>query len=76
MVHDHIWAEAGMRTDCGLSGMLCIGCLERRIGRTLTKADFTSAGVNDLANPLHTARLKDRLTTATSRQLARQATLW
>lgn len=41
MVHDAIWtaARAGY-------GYLCIECLERRIGRQLARADFTSAPVN------------------------------
>lgn len=35
MVHDHLWAQAGT-TD----GFLCIGCLERRLGRRLQSRDF------------------------------------
>src|SRR5215813_2211105 len=31
MVHDALWRKAKMR-----SGFLCIGCLERRLGRMLT----------------------------------------
>lgn len=42
MVHGHIWAQAG---GCG-RGHLCIGCLEARIGRKLTSADFTEAAIN------------------------------
>jgi hypothetical protein len=40
--------------------ILCIGCLEARIGRTLTADDFTDAPVN---NPDETMseRLRDRL---------------
>ena len=29
------------------TGMLCIGCLESRIGRTLVKSDFTNAHINN-----------------------------
>jgi hypothetical protein len=43
-VHDEIWAAAGMPFE----GFLCIGCLESRLGRTLTRADFDDAPVNDL----------------------------
>jgi hypothetical protein len=41
MVHDHIW-------DGVVSGhgMLCIGCLEKRLGRRLNADDFTAAPVN------------------------------
>ena len=67
MVHDEVWAQAGMPPT--RSGYLCIGCLERRLRRRLTPADFTDAGVNDLtirATPRYawsyrTRRLRDRL---------------
>jgi hypothetical protein len=35
MVHNDVWAKAGMQ-----DGFLCIGCLEQRLGRPLTGADF------------------------------------
>jgi hypothetical protein len=38
-VHDHVWRAAGM-TDW--SGCLCVGCLEKRIGRRLTPDDFSN----------------------------------
>jgi hypothetical protein len=42
---------------------LCIGCLERRISRRLTRADFSDASVNALDDdhPLRSRRLLDRL---------------
>ena len=40
MVHDHLWPIGK------LDGMLCIGCLETRIGRQLTPDDFTDASCN------------------------------
>jgi hypothetical protein len=42
-VHAGVWANAGMT-----SGFLCIGCLERRLDRRLTRDDFDNAAVNDL----------------------------
>jgi hypothetical protein len=36
-VHNHIWSAAGMD---GFGGCLCIGCLERRLGRELIPDDF------------------------------------
>jgi hypothetical protein len=36
LVKDELWAASG-----GGDGMLCLACLERRIGRELTLADFT-----------------------------------
>ena len=55
-VHDEIWKVAGMD-----SGFLCIGCLERRIGRRLGPADFTDYPINDPTDPWHTPRLASRL---------------
>jgi hypothetical protein len=54
MVHHELWAQAGMTT-----GLLCIGCLERRLGRTLTAADFTPWLIN-LPSPWDTPRLAAR----------------
>lgn len=41
MVHDGIWAIHGAKR-----GMLCIGCLEMRLGRLLTIADFPRLPIN------------------------------
>lgn len=30
------------------SGMLCIGCVEKRLGRTLTSSDFLDCPLNDM----------------------------
>lgn len=47
MVHNHIWEAAGM---FGMdSGYLCIGCLENRLGRMVSREDFTDCRVNDLS---------------------------
>lgn len=66
MVNDEIWVEAGMPMDPEVEhsgwGYLCIGCLEQRIGRRLTKADFTDAPVNWPDPVLHAPRLLERLT--------------
>lgn len=56
MVHDHVW-EGEAKMD---KGMLCIGCLEVRIGRALTPADFIDAPVNYIPQR-RSARLQDRL---------------
>lgn len=37
MVKPKIWKAAGMEP---MGGCLCVGCLEKRIGRTLTPKDF------------------------------------
>jgi hypothetical protein len=72
MVTDEVWflAWSGWRCprppETGLDHMLCIRCLERRIGRTLTCVDFTKYPVNDLNDPKcggwsRSERLLDRL---------------
>jgi hypothetical protein len=37
MVHDHVWKAAGVES---WGGCLCVGCLEKRLGRRLTPDDF------------------------------------
>jgi len=59
MVHDHVWLSANPRDH----GMLCIWCLERRLGRVLTKDDFTAAPVNSIWGQFGSTRLKNRLLT-------------
>lgn len=74
MVTDAVWAEAGMSPDGdawwddyghwhdeNASGHLCIGCLEDRLGRELTRADFTDARINEIGATLQTERLRNRL---------------
>jgi hypothetical protein len=41
MVWDEIWDRAGAR-----GGLLCVGCLERRLGRQLCAEDFSDAPIN------------------------------
>ena len=41
MVHNHIW-NACVNDKC----MLCITCLETRLGRELNSYDFTTAPIN------------------------------
>ncbi len=36
-VRDHVWAKAGIEP---LGGCLCVGCIERRLGRQLRPKDF------------------------------------
>jgi hypothetical protein len=59
MVHDEVWYSVITAMDKG--HMLCIGCLEARLGRLLTKDDFTDAPVNDMWLEVGSTRLKDRL---------------
>ena len=42
-VYNEIWEQAGMERD---GGFLCLGCLEKRLGRPLHRADFGHAPIN------------------------------
>lgn len=54
MVTDAVWRAAGMS-----NGFVCVGCLESRLGRHLTPADFTDFPIN-LSSPWDTPRLAAR----------------
>jgi hypothetical protein len=62
MVHDEVWIEANPKGR----GMLCIGCLEMRLRRLLTKDDFTDAPVNSMWLTVGSTLLKNRLTLETN----------
>jgi hypothetical protein len=47
MVRNEVWAEAGMDP----LGILCIPCLEARLGRRLHRSDFTYVPINSLELP-------------------------
>ena len=53
-VHNHVWKAAGMEP---WDGCLCVGRLEKRIGRRLTPDDFDDHVFNDLPG---TPRLMER----------------
>lgn len=61
MVHDGVWDVA--TEDFGGDGMLCIGCLEARLGGVLTADDFTDAPINHGVFK-QSARLQQRLSTS------------
>ena len=65
VVHDQAWAGRRKSWHGKVPGteILCIGCLEQRLRRTLMSCDFTSALVNDPSDPDMSDRLRDRLTT-------------
>lgn len=57
-VRNSVWfEEAGMEEE----GMLCVGCLEARIGRRLEGSDFTDAHINDPRTHPMSMRLLSRL---------------
>lgn len=68
MVSDSVWATAGMPP--GPFAWLCVGCLEKRLGRMLCRADFTPAPVNrDGWHQRRSERLADRLASDAPRPL-------
>ncbi|PZR92286.1 MAG: hypothetical protein DI537_13960 [Stutzerimonas stutzeri] len=58
MVTDEVWTGVGMEPE---GGMLCIGCLEKRLKRTLTPADFTGCPLNLDLSWTKSERLLNRL---------------
>jgi hypothetical protein len=65
MVRDDLWSAAGMWK--GDDRMLCIGCLERRIRRRLTRKDFPRMPLNDdpRRENRRSSRLRERLKAGT-----------
>jgi hypothetical protein len=56
-VNSELWAKTGIGSQ---DGMLCIGCLENRIGRKLLPEDFTDAYVNNIKFTPMSQRLYER----------------
>lgn len=63
MVNDDLWEVA--TEDFGGHGMLCIGCLEARLGGQLVASDFPDYPINRGVFPYST-RLLSRLTNVSS----------
>jgi hypothetical protein len=43
MIHEELWLSINPKD----SGQLCLDCVECRLGRKLTRVDFTKAPIND-----------------------------
>lgn len=62
-IHEHYF----IHTDLWLTalnskvGMLCIGCLENRLGRKLNREDFPSVSINNPRYEGKSNRLMDRM---------------
>lgn len=56
MVTDEVWEAAGLD-----KGMVCIACLEARIGKTLTATDFTDCPLNIDSGWARSDKLASRL---------------
>lgn len=65
MVHNDLWMSAlrekDMDVNHGTDGMLCIKCLESRIGRELKAVDFTSAPISHVPERHRSELLQKRL---------------
>jgi hypothetical protein len=60
MLRDDVWAAAAGDLADTYGVMLCIGCVERRLGRGLTPEDFDwSLSINE-PSEMDTDRLADR----------------
>lgn len=55
MLHNRIWLSVAGKRE-----MLCIGCVERRLGRRLVKGDFTGCLANKQGSRMDSDRLIDR----------------
>ena len=56
-VRDHVWAETGLGTH---DAVLCVGCLEHRLGRQLQPEDFADVPTN-VPSVHYSERLLDRM---------------
>jgi hypothetical protein len=66
MVRNAVWQAAGMAPN---GGRLCVGCLEQRLGRRLTDADFTAVPANDARHKYMSRRLWNRINGSRLRRL-------
>lgn len=55
-VHDSVWEQTGLGPQ---DGVLCVGCLEKRIGRRLSVSDFAETQ-NNQPSEFHSDRLLSR----------------
>ena len=57
ILRDEVWAETGL----GKRGMLCVGCVEARLGRRLDRADFAPVKINHPKVSQMSLRLQERI---------------
>lgn len=58
MLLDDLW----MQIRDKYHGMLCIGCVEKKLGRKLNKQDFVDVPINNIDERIKSERLVNRLT--------------
>ena len=59
--HYFIQTDIWMKIVGSNKGMLCVGCLETRLGRKLTSFDFTACTINSPKYEAKSSRLLERL---------------
>lgn len=70
MIDHKLWRHAWRkRRRPGAKPILCIGCVERRVGRTLMASDFIEAPVNNPRDPYMSERMRERVTAESFRSL-------
>ena len=69
MVRNDVWEQALRHNIRPVEDnvFLCIGCLEKRIGRTLTRRDFMDCPLNTMPDEARSKRLRNRLKAKVSR---------
>lgn len=62
-IHEHyfIHTQTWMRVVGSISGMLCVGCLESRLGRKLNPDDFPNVTINNVKYEAKSERLLSRI---------------
>jgi hypothetical protein len=74
VVKDDVWERAWINRLRPLSGeILCIGCLETRLGRTLTAHDFTDFPIS-IPTKHCSKRLRNRLTSGITAEIIKART--
>jgi hypothetical protein len=63
MVRNALWNKVS-----GGAKYLCIGCLEKRLGRELAQKDFSDAPINNPYHPLNFGTMSDRLLNRLTRE--------
>jgi hypothetical protein len=61
--HYFVKTDVWMKVVGSIYGMLCVGCLEKRLGRQLVADDFTDAHINNPRLYDMSDRLRSRLCT-------------
>ena len=64
MLHDDVWWSLLDRGEAYTAGaMLCVGCVEQRLGRRLTSSDFLPCPLNHGGGYARSLRLRHRMAT-------------